>query len=101
MHRNHASDAIFAGQMGLAACCFDSGPGHLGECGTLAGQDQTAKNDPESESPPRGCRLARGNSIQLFFDGKRWWVVTIFWDWSPDQPIPASRLPGTDRKASS
>jgi hypothetical protein len=47
--------------------------------------------------------FARGiNSIQLFFDGKRWWIVTIFWDSErPDQPIPASRLPGTDRKASS
>jgi hypothetical protein len=35
------------------------------------------------------------NSIQLFFDGKRWWVVTIFWDSErPDQPIPAEYLPG-------
>jgi hypothetical protein len=35
------------------------------------------------------------NSIQLFFDGKRWWVVTIFWDSErPDQPIPAEHLPG-------
>jgi hypothetical protein len=34
------------------------------------------------------------NSIQLFFDGKRWWVVTIFWDSErPDQPIPAEYLP--------
>jgi hypothetical protein len=34
------------------------------------------------------------NSIQLFFDGKRWWVVTIFWDSErPDQPIPAEHLP--------
>src|SRR4051794_13941329 len=35
------------------------------------------------------------NSIQLFFDGKRWWVVTIFWDSErPDQPIPGEYLPG-------
>ena len=35
------------------------------------------------------------NSIQLFFDGKRWWVVTIFWDSErPDQEIPAEYLPG-------
>lgn len=41
------------------------------------------------------------NSIQLFFDGHRWWVVTILWDRErPDQPIPASQLPGSDRKAS-
>ena len=34
------------------------------------------------------------NSIQLFFDGKRWWVVTIFWDSErPDQPIPGEYLP--------
>jgi hypothetical protein len=41
--------------------------------------------------------FARGiNSIQLFFDGKRWWVVTIFWDSErPDQPIPAEYLPRT------
>lgn len=35
------------------------------------------------------------NSFQLFFDGKRWWVVTIFWDSErPDQPIPPEHLPG-------
>ncbi|MFO0890527.1 MAG: hypothetical protein U0790_15465 [Isosphaeraceae bacterium] len=34
------------------------------------------------------------NSIQLFFDGKRWWVVTIYWDSErPDQPIPPEYLP--------
>ncbi len=41
--------------------------------------------------------FARGiNSIQLFFDGKRWWVVTIYWDSErPGQPIPAEYLPKT------
>ena len=34
------------------------------------------------------------NSFQLFFDGQRWWVVTIFWDSERlDQPIPAEFLP--------
>jgi hypothetical protein len=34
------------------------------------------------------------NSFQLFFDGLRWWVVTIFWDSErPGQPIPAEFLP--------
>lgn len=29
------------------------------------------------------------NSFQLFFDGKRWWVVTIYWQAeNPDLPIP-------------
>jgi hypothetical protein len=34
--------------------------------------------------------FARGiNSIQCFWDGTRWWVVTIFWDSErPDTPIP-------------
>jgi hypothetical protein len=35
--------------------------------------------------------FARGiNSIQLWNDGQRWWVVTIFWEGErPDNPIPA------------
>ena len=39
--------------------------------------------------------FARGiNSIQLMDDGKRWYVVTIFWDSErPDNQIPSSYLP--------
>lgn len=39
--------------------------------------------------------FARGiNSFQLHFDGKRWWVVTIFWTGErPDLAIPAKYLP--------
>jgi hypothetical protein len=42
------------------------------------------------------ARTARGiNSIQLFNDGKRWYVVSIFWDSErPDNPIPAKYLSG-------
>jgi hypothetical protein len=38
--------------------------------------------------------FARGiNSIQLWNDGKRWWVVTIFWEQeSPSTPIPDKYL---------
>ncbi len=38
--------------------------------------------------------FARGvNSFQLFHDGTRWWVVTIFWQGeTPDTPIPARML---------
>jgi hypothetical protein len=38
--------------------------------------------------------FSRGiNSIQLLFDGTRWWVVTIFWDAErPDNPIPKKYL---------
>jgi hypothetical protein len=39
--------------------------------------------------------FARGiNSFQLFFDGTRWWVVTIFWEEeTPDTPLPKEFLP--------
>ena len=38
--------------------------------------------------------FARGiNSFQLWFDGNRWWVVTIFWQGeTPDGPIPAKYI---------
>ena len=33
------------------------------------------------------------NSIQLFNDGQRWWVVTVFWEGErPDNPIPEKYL---------
>ncbi len=39
--------------------------------------------------------FARGiNSIQLMNDGKRWWIVTVFWEAErPDNPIPSQYLP--------
>ena len=38
--------------------------------------------------------FSRGiNSIQLVFDAKRWWVMTIFWDAeTPEKPIPDKYL---------
>lgn len=43
--------------------------------------------------------FARGiNSIQLFHDGRRWWIVTIYWEGErPTNPIPPAYLtsPGT------
>ena len=34
------------------------------------------------------------NSIQLFSDGKRWWVVTVYWQAeSTDSPLPKEYLP--------
>lgn len=39
--------------------------------------------------------FSRGiNSIQLLYDGHRWWVVTIYWDSErANNPIPAQYLP--------
>jgi hypothetical protein len=40
--------------------------------------------------------FARGiNSFQLFNDGERWWVLTIYWTGErPDLPIPDRYLSG-------
>ncbi|MEP0712173.1 hypothetical protein [Algoriphagus sp.] len=39
--------------------------------------------------------FARGiNSIQLLYDGNRWWIITIYWmQESPENPIPQKYLP--------
>ncbi len=48
----------------------------------------------ESRRKPGEAPFARGiNSIQLAYDGQRWWVVTILWDSErSDQPIPEKYL---------
>ena len=45
----------------------------------------------ESRHNPGEKPFQRGvNSFQLLNDGKRWWVVSIFWDSErPDNPLPA------------
>ena len=35
------------------------------------------------------------NSIQLFNDGSRWWIVTIWQHESPENPVPEKYLQGT------
>ena len=38
------------------------------------------------------------NSIQLFNDGTRWWVVSVFWSpESPENPLPKADLPRASR----
>jgi hypothetical protein len=48
----------------------------------------------DSKRTPDGAPFARGiNSFQLYTDGTRWWIVTIFWDAeTADKPIPAKYL---------
>jgi hypothetical protein len=56
---------------------------------------QTRRN-ANDQNPSRGI-----NSIQLFNDGTRWWVVTVMWDNErPDNPIPPTYLktPGKAEK---
>ena len=46
----------------------------------------------ESHRSPGDKPFDRGiNSFQVLNDGKRWWIVSIFWDSErPDNPLPAS-----------
>jgi hypothetical protein len=45
----------------------------------------------ESKRAPDAKPFERGvNSFQVLNDGKRWWIVSIFWDSErPDNPLPA------------
>jgi hypothetical protein len=49
-------------------------------------ESRHSENDPEP--------FMRGiNSIQLFNDGTRWWIITIYWQHeSPDDPLPEKYL---------
>ena len=49
-----------------------------------------SRHDPRDREP-----FMRGiNSIQLLNDGKRWWIVTVYWDSErPDNPLPPQYLP--------
>jgi hypothetical protein len=49
----------------------------------------------ESRRDEAGPVIARGiNSIELFWDGKRWWIANAIWtDESKENPIPKEYLP--------
>ncbi len=49
----------------------------------------------EARNTADGPIIARGiNSIQLYFDGARWWITAAMWDDErPDNPIPKEFLP--------
>jgi hypothetical protein len=49
----------------------------------------------ESRTKSDGPVIARGiNSIQAYWDGKRWWITNAIWDEErPDNPIPAEYSP--------
>ena len=53
-----------------------------------------SRHTKEDEKP-----FARGiNSIQMRYDGSRWWIVTVFWEGeSPANPIPAEYLAAGSR----
>jgi hypothetical protein len=49
----------------------------------------------ESRIKADGPVIARGiNSIEIFYDGKRWWIASNIWDDErPNNPLPAEYLP--------
>lgn len=49
----------------------------------------------ESRQRPDGPVTARGiNSLELYWDGSRWWVASAIWDGErADHPIPKEYLP--------
>jgi hypothetical protein len=58
------------------------------------GQEAHVFSTYESRNAPGEKPFARGiNSLQLFNDGKRWYVVSIFWDEErSDNPLPQKYL---------
>jgi len=52
----------------------------------------------ESRTKTDGPVIARGiNSIELFYDGKRWWIASAVWDDErPGNAIPPEYLPAKD-----
>jgi hypothetical protein len=65
--------------------------------GTIAHVFSTYESRLKAEGPV----IARGiNSIELFYDGKRWWIASAVWDDErPDNPILPEYLPGRDSVA--
>lgn len=60
---------------------------HVERYGAVAHAFSSYESFRNGESKP----FARGiNSMQLFWDGTRWWVLSIFWDSErPGNPLPA------------
>ena len=62
--------------------------------GNIAHVFSTYDSFRNEEEMAAGTPFMRGiNSIQLLFDGERWWIVQIFWQAeTPEQPIPERYL---------
>jgi hypothetical protein len=59
------------------------------------GNVATVLSSYEGKNASTGKVITRGvNIFQLYFDGKRWWVLSMVWDQeTPSNPIPAELLP--------
>lgn len=62
---------------------------HFGHIAHVFSTYQTFRSKKETKPFMRGI-----NSIQLLYDGNRWWVINIFWTQeTTDNPIPKKYLP--------
>lgn len=62
--------------------------------GAIAHVDSTYETELASPSGPQRSRGV--NSIEMVFDGQRWWIVSVIWmSESPQAPLPAELLPPT------
>ena len=59
------------------------------------GNVATVLSSYEGKNASTGKVITRGvNIVQLYFDGKRWWILSMVWDQeTPQNPIPAELLP--------
>jgi hypothetical protein len=70
---------------------------HIEQFGQIAHVWSTyeSRHHPDDAQP-----FGRGiNSIQLFNDGKRWWIVSVYWQQETEaHPIPQKYLPAVGGK---
>ena len=59
------------------------------------GNVATVLSSYEGKNASTGKVVTRGvNIFQLYFDGKRWWILSMVWDQeTPQNPIPPDLLP--------
>ena len=59
------------------------------------GNVATVLSSYEGKNSSTGKVITRGvNIFQLYFDGKRWWILSMVWDQeTPSNPIPPGLLP--------
>jgi hypothetical protein len=59
------------------------------------GNVATVLSSYEGKNASTGKVITRGvNMFQLYFDGKRWWILSMVWDQeTPANPIPSELLP--------
>jgi hypothetical protein len=59
------------------------------------GNVATVLSSYEGKNASTGKVVTRGvNIFQLYFDGKRWWILSMVWDEeTPQNPIPPDLLP--------